>query len=423
MTNFRFNEGELDKICILKQIEDKGITQQEGAEKLGLSTRQIRRIQKKIKTEGPIGIKSKAKGGNRTFKLDFKNNVIEIVSKNYADFGPTFAAEKLLECHKIEVSKETLRQWMIESGLRKQKKRKAARIHQTRHRRPRFGELVQIDGSHHDWFEGRGPKCCLYVFIDDATSRILWLRFELTETTNGYFRCVDDYIKTYGRPLSYYSDRHSIFKTTRANPSEDVGATQFHRALTELGITLICARSPQAKGRVERANKTLQDRLIKEMRLSGISSIEDANVYLPVFMAAHNQKFAVPADDPEDAHRLLNTNSETLNRILSCQEERTLSKNLECRYQGQILQVQSQGGGYHLRHAKVMVCAHMNGSIEILRQGKSLVFQQHIAPKEPLTAERKDIDGLFETDILVSPVLRQAGWLGTSDLFCKYPEA
>jgi transposase len=409
MTDLKFNEEELDKIYILRQVSEKIISQVEAAEKIGISVRQVRRIQKKLKEEGAWGIKPKAKGGNRKFKEEFKTKVMAIVSKEYPDFGPTFAAEKVKEQHQIAISKETLRQWMVEAGLWHSRKRKAARIHQTRTRRAHLGELVQIDGSHHDWFEGRGEKSCLYVFIDDATSRLLSMRFELTETTTGYFRCVDTHLKSHGRPLAYYSDRHSIFKTTRPGAVETLGPTQFYRALRELNIELICAHSPQAKGRVERANKTLQDRLVKEMRLRNISTIEDANAYLPSFIEAHNKKFALPAAKPEDAHRPFNIDPSALDRIFSFQEERKLSKNLECRYKGKIFQIQSVGGGYHLQHASVTICELMNGRIEILRKNVPLAFKQHISSiKEPLMGERKDLDALLKT-VNVSLLLCKTG--------------
>lgn len=180
------------------------------------------------------------------FTSDFKHKVLTAVRERYHDFGPTFASEKLY-LEGLQVSKETLRQWMIADGLWKGRVRKQARIHQCRERRARFGELVQIDGSHHDWFEGRAEKCCLLVFIDDATSKILGLRFEESETTLGYMRLMKETIERYGRPLAYYNDRHSIFKTTREQNVDGIFQdTQLRRALRGLQIEDICAHSPQA---------------------------------------------------------------------------------------------------------------------------------------------------------------------------------
>ncbi len=173
---------------------------------------------------------------------------------------PTFAAEKLNACEGLKLSKETLRQWMIAAGIwKKRTRKKAYSIHQSRERRTRFGELVQIDGSHHDWFEGRGPKCCLLVFVDDATSRIIGLHFDKSETTLGYMHLIQQHLKHYGRPLAYYSDKHGIFKVTKKGANGKDQDTQLHRALKTLQIELICAHSSQAKGRVERNNQTLQD--------------------------------------------------------------------------------------------------------------------------------------------------------------------
>ena len=254
-----FNEDEMEKILVLQQIRSRLLTQTEGAERLNLSSRQVRRLLKRIDAEGPPGIKRRPSGGNRSHTNTFKSLVLSTVKEKYSDFCPTFAGEKLQELDTLKINKETLRQWMIEEGLWKGKSRRSISLHQTRGRRSQFGELVQIDGSHHDWFEGRRAKCCLLVFIDDATSRIIALRFEESETSMGYFRGIKFHTQEYGRPLAYYSDRHSIFKTTRTNDAlfKD---TQVHRALKELKIEMICAYSPQAKGRVERSNQTLQDR-------------------------------------------------------------------------------------------------------------------------------------------------------------------
>ncbi|GHT92833.1 hypothetical protein FACS1894122_07190 [Alphaproteobacteria bacterium] len=276
-----FKEEEMDRIYVLRQVKERKLTQSEAGRQLGLSERQIRRLLERM-SEDIAGIRSRKRGDNRAFKEEFKQRILAIVREKYPDFGPTFASEKL-------------RQWMMEDGLWHGRMRKNTKTHQSRQRRSRFGELVQIDGSHHDWFEGRCPKCCLLAFIDDATSELICARFEKAETTLGYMRCVYEHVQTYGIPVSYHSDRHSIFKTSRNDTTTQFADMQFNRALKNLGIELICAHSPQAKGRVERANKTLQDRLVKEMRLRKISSIEEANRYLPEFIKQHNKKFAVAA--------------------------------------------------------------------------------------------------------------------------------
>ncbi len=217
--------------------------------------------------------------------------VARLIRTQYGDFGPTLAAEKLHERHEHRLSAETLRQWMIADGLWQPKSRKRARIHPRRPRRPCRGELVQIDGSPHDWFEGRGPRCTLIVFIDDAAGELMALRFAPAETTWAYMQTLQAYLNQHGRPVALYSDKHSIFRIN--HPEHEGELTQFSRALKTLDIAPIHANTPQAKGRVERANQTLQDRLVKEMRLRAISDIDTANTFLPAFIEHYNQRFAV----------------------------------------------------------------------------------------------------------------------------------
>lgn len=394
MVQILLSEKEMDRLCVLRQVKDRQLTQEEAGQRLELTSRQIRRLLKQVEDCGSPGIKRRKVGGNRTFPDDFKMSVMDVVKTTYADFGPTFAAEKLLERQGLSVNRETLRQWMIEGGLWKGRSRKTARIHQSRERRPRFGELIQIDGSHHDWFEGRGPGCCLLVFIDDATSKILSMVFEPSETTVGYFRCLEDHLKTYGRPLAYYSDKHAIFKTTRKDCVDGrLADTQVHRALRELQIELICAHSSQAKGRVERANSTLQDRLIKEMRLRQISSIEEGNAYLESFLTQHNKRFAVQAKNAVDAHRPLYHEPEALKRILSIQSTRKVTKNLEFSHNCNLYQIQRPGGGYHLRNAAVTVCEYTDGTVGVFYKGESLQYIVKSQPtKQPPTIDTKEIN-------------------------------
>lgn len=304
MTKISLEGIELDRLLILQQVKNRQLTQEEAGKRLNVSSRQIRRLMKRFISNGIDGITFQYKGGNRAFGEDFKQQVLTVCSSaEYHGFGPTFASEKLKELENLNINRETLRQWMIDQGLWKGRSRKKARIHQSRERRPQFGELVQIDGSHHDWFEGRAPKCCLLVFVDDATSKILGLCFFEQETTLGYMKVVQQHLESYGRPIAYYSDKHSIFRTTREECVDGrFTDTPLERALRELRIELICAHSSQAKGRVERANQTLQDRLIKELRLRKISSIEAANAYAPEFMAYYNQRFGVEPASDEDAH-------------------------------------------------------------------------------------------------------------------------
>ena len=255
------SKQELKRIQVIRQVIDKKCTQQAATKDLGLSKRQVIRLVQAVLKDGDNALLSKQRGkpSNRAHAPEFKLRIKDIVQQHYSDFGPTFAAEKLLDFNKIRINKETLRQWMSEWGLWQAKPKKVLKLQQGRVRRPSFGELIQIDGSHHDWFEGRGDKCCLLVFIDDATSRIVGLRFEEEETTAGYFTLCRSTLERYGRPLAYYSDKFGVFRVNHKDQEEK--ETQLGRALRELGIELICAHSPQAKGRVERANGTLQDRL------------------------------------------------------------------------------------------------------------------------------------------------------------------
>jgi hypothetical protein len=398
-----FTEVEMDRIFILRQVVEHQLTQDEAGHKLGLSSRQIRRLLKRITANGSQGIKSLNVGRNRAFPEDFKIQVLEALKVNYIDFGPTFAAEKLFECQGLQVNRETLRQWMVGAGLWKGRTRKDARIHQSRERRSRLGELVQIDGSHHDWFEGRSPKCCLLVFIDDATSKLLTMRFEPSETTMGYFRCLYNHLKMHGKPVAYYSDKHSIFKTTRKDCVDGrLSDTQVHRALRELQIELICAHSSQAKGRVERANKTLQDRLIKEMRLNKISTLEAANTYLPIFIAQYNERFSVKAVNPEDAHRPLEQ-PEALKHVLSVQTTRKLSKNLEFSHSNIIYQIQRPGGGYRLRHAEVTISENTEGEKEVFYGKERLQYKILTRlTKQPPVVDTKEINPLIDLFLISS---------------------
>ena len=273
---FNMSKQELEKYRVLSAIQNKEISQIKGAEILELTTRQVRNLLGNLNLEGPEGLISKKRGkpSNRCFLPKFKNEVLRIIQQNYLDFGPTLVKEKLFEKHQITISIETLRSWMTEAHYWNPKQRKR-NIHRLRTRKVCFGELIQIDGSHHDWFEGRREKCVLLVFIDDATSKITSLYFAEGESLDAYFTCLEKHINKYGVPRQIYSDRFSVFES-----SKEESLTHFKYALKLLNISHITAKTPQAKGRVERVNQTLQDRLIKEMRLRNIVSIEEANEFV-----------------------------------------------------------------------------------------------------------------------------------------------
>lgn len=401
---------ELDRIGMIKNVLSKKTTQKEAAQELCLSTRQIKRLVRRYRASGEEGLIGVKRGGNRAFSSVFKENVMQRVKEHYADFKPTFAAEKLAANHDLVINKETLRQWMIEAQLWKGSRRAKARIHQCRTRRSRRGELVQLDGSVHDWFEGRAPKCTLLVMIDDATSELLGLRFDEAETTLGYFRLLKSYLITHGRPRALYSDKHGVFNAnTPCKIDGKIGTTQYQRAMKTLQIEIILANSPQAKGRVERANSTLQDRLIKEMRLKGISSIEEGNAFLAEFMRDYNARFSVDPADTENAHRPLTGNQSThLDAILAVHETRKLSKNLEFSYYNQIYQIQSKGGGYHLRKATITVCEQTDNTITLHYKNNALSYKVLTKIKGIATVtDAKEVNAAVDRVLEKTPAMRQ----------------
>jgi len=384
---------ELERLSLIRKVSDKCLTQALAAQQLGLTVRQVKRLVRKYKQHGTEGLISKQRGqaSNNKSSDEKIEEIKKLVVTHYYDFGPKFAAEKLQEKHGINVSKETLRKLMIGWGLWKAKRQKLVKAHPQRERRECYGELIQIDGSPHDWFEGRGAKCCLLVAIDDATSQLCNLHFEPSETTAGYFKLMRKYIELHGIPLATYSDKHGIFRINMPTATEDA-ETEFSRAARELGIEVICAHSPQAKGRVERANQTLQDRLVKELRLLNISDIETANAFLPIFIKDHNNRFAVEARSIEDAHRKDLPTNDILNLIFSFKDERIITKNLEIRYEGVIYQIKTKTTGYRLRHAKVNIYKDLNGVITIMRQGKVLDYIRHDkAKRNPVIIDSKEL--------------------------------
>jgi transposase len=388
----------MDRAILIDRVAKREISQHDASEKIGVCVRQIQRLVSGYNTAGLRSLRDKRGGSKPKYTSEFKAKVLSIVRSKYPDFKPTFALEKLKELHDIQVSREYLRQWMMEAKIWSGKKRKTRTLHQSRQRRSQFGELIQLDGSHHDWFEGRAPKCCLLVLIDDATSRIVQARFEEAETTLGYFRCMHQYLTHSGRPLAVYSDRYGVFCVNVADKITGLyGVTQFQRAMRELNIETILANSPQAKGRVERANSTLQDRLIKEMRLKGISSQEAGNGYLPEFIQKHNEKYAQAPLDAQDAHRKLSISNEELSYILSFQEERVLTKQLEFGHDNKIYQIKRLGTGYSFRHARVTVCEHIDGGVTVVKDRKALAYTVISKDRHKVVvADRKEANALLD---------------------------
>lgn len=385
---------EAGRLAVVRQVLDGHMRQAPAAQKLGISVRQVKRLCKLVREHGDTGLISKRRGQRSNRKIDdgVRQAVVELVRQHYSDFGPELAREHLGEHHGFVHSTETLRGWMIEAGVWTPKKRRAQRVHSPRQRRACLGELVQIDGSHHDWFEGRAPKCCLIAFIDDATGRVLGARFEATETTEGYLGVLQRYVAEHGVPLALYSDRHSIFTK---HDREDPKPTQFERALLQLGIESICAHSPQAKGRVERLFQTLQDRLCKAMRLQGISSMEQANAWLSAYLAGHNARFAVSPRESADMHRPWSRSTHELARICALHHQRQLSAQGSCRFEGAIVQIQAKQTHAPKGSATVDIVQFADGTLELSWRGQVLqhrVYGLHEHLGRSKAADDKTLD-------------------------------
>jgi transposase len=368
------SQRELTRLEVIQRVKRKTLKQRQAAELLSITVRQVKRLCKAYQANGAAGLISRRRGrpSNNCLPEKAINQARQLLRTRYPDFGPTLATEKLA-IEGVSLSVETVRQLLIGEGLWKAKCVRRPVIHQLRERRARCGELVQIDGSPHDWFEARAPKCTLLVFVDDASSRLMYLQFVEAETTFNYFAGVRSYLSEFGKPLAFYSDKFGVFRVNIPNALSGTGLTQFGRALKELDIELICAHSPQAKGRVERANQTLQDRLTKELRLRDISSLEAANAYLPEFIAAYNARFAVPPRSTESAHRQL-SKGDDLERILTLCERRTLSKNLTLSYNNMIYQIKTKRSAYTMRKAQVEVRENQAGEITIEYQQRPLEY-------------------------------------------------
>jgi transposase len=313
-------------------LAERRATQRQVAEHLGLSVRQVQRMRDAYVEHGSAALVSERRGkpSNRTLPSDYRELILDLVRTRYPGFGPTLAHEKLAELHGLGPSLETLRVWMAAAGLWQTRKERRKRPQQPRQRRACIGELVQIDGSDHEWFEERGPRCTLLVYVDDATSRLQELRFA-PESTFDYFESTRRYLERHGKPVAFYSDKHSVFRVNAKDPKAGDGYTQFGRALSDLNIDIICANTPAAKGRVERANQTLQDRLVKELRLRGISTVDAGNAFLPEFGEDYNRRFAREPQSAHNAHRPVLAH-ESLDVAFTVQEERKLSANLTLHY-------------------------------------------------------------------------------------------
>lgn len=368
------SQKDLGRYRELTKVHEKRQTIAQTADILGISARQVKRLSKRLRAEGPKGLISlrAGKASNHQLLAGLKELAGAIIREQYGDFGPTLAHEYLSERDGLKISVSSVRNLMIEQGIWSSRKKRNTRIFQLRPRRPQEGELIQVDGSEHDWFEGRGPYCTLLAYIDDATGKTMILRFARSENLFDYFEATRQYIKQHGRPKALYPDKHSVFRVNREGALGGTGMTQFGRAMRELDIQLICANTPQAKGRVERRHRDLQDRLIKALRLHNVSSIEEANAFLPSFIEDFNRRFAKVPQDPINAHRPLLPEHD-LDRIFSSKTPRQLSKNLMLQYNNVIYQIISKRPVYAMRKSTVMVLEDKDGNITIEQNGQKLV--------------------------------------------------
>ena len=323
---------------------------------------------------GALIHKDRGQASNRRLTPGVREYALELVRTRYADFGPTLAIEVLLDKHGLKVGRETLRTWMVEDGLWLSRKQRRS-FHQPRLRRENYGELVQIDGSDHRWFEQRGEPCTLLVFIDDATSKLMQLRFVPSESTDSYFGALQGYLNDHGCPVAFYSDKHTVFRVNKPDAKGGSGMTQFGRALAELNIEILCANSSQAKGRVERANRTLQDRLVKELRLAGVSDMAAGNMFLPGFVKQFNEKFSVLAAKAENVHRRLNVQASRLADILCHREQRHVGQQLTLAYDRRQIILERSDLADKLAGQYVEIYDFADRPLEVRWKGHSLPYR------------------------------------------------
>jgi len=380
-------QAERDRLVALKKAKKKLITQKQAAEELGITERHVRRLLRQLKRRGDKVVAHALRGlpSNRKISADTEQEAVAILSRPvYRGFGPTLASEYLAKKHDIEVSRETVRAWMIKAKLWRGRKQHVEEIHEWRQRRSRFGELVQWDTSTHDWLEGRGEEIYLINMIDDATSR--WFaRFVKSDSTVENMNLLERYVKKHGRPLGFYTDKASLFQTavkTKRDESRagkdraELPPTQIGRALQELAIPWIAAHSPQAKGRVERGFLTAQDRLVKGMRVAGVTTLEQANHYLETeFLPWVNATLAVAPASADDAHRTLEKHHD-LAAILSHVESRHVNNDYTIRFEGNIYQIARQDVCSGLRGATVRVEKRRDGSVTLRFRDRYLSITQ-----------------------------------------------
>ena len=387
---------ELGRWQVIQRVLRGELTQALAGGVMGLSERQVRRLLKKVKRRGARGLAHESRGQESPRKMaeEMEDRIAEIIRSKYPDFSPLHASEKLAERHRIEVSREKVRQVMMANGLWK-RRRFRKEVHIWRERKHRLGEMVQMDGSHHDWLGGRGARLVLMGYVDDATGRLYGHFYD----HEGVYPAMDSlrrYIELYGLPLAIYLDKHSTYKTTRQADMDELlkdqqAETQFKRTLSELGIQVIHAHSPQAKGRVERVFRTLQDRLVKEMRLAGVKSLEEANRFLDRYLAKYNRRFAREAMEPGDLHRRL-PKSVVLDDVLCIKGSRTVNEGYVVKWRGRMFVLKKPS--LTLRQQKLTVLERFDGRLALRFKGRDLEYRQvpelkRLAPKPVLVKIRR----------------------------------
>ncbi|MGB2764258.1 MAG: ISNCY family transposase [Candidatus Aminicenantaceae bacterium] len=404
------SKREVDRLKIMEKVLDRQLTQAKAGEVMGISERQVRRLVNRVREEGARGLVHRNRGKPPPNKMseERKSQVGLILEEHYFDFGPTLASEKLWERHGIKIGREKLRQIMIAKGLWKIRQRRDKDVHQWRERKLYYGEMIQMDGSHHEWLEGRGPKLVFMGYIDDATNRVLG-RFYDYEGIYPAMDSLEHYIGLYGLPHSLYLDKLSTYKTIRQPDLDELlrgesAKTQFERAAKELGITIIHAHSPQAKGRIERTFGTLQDRLIKEMRLKKISTKQEANRFLKKYLPIYNERFSKVARQKGDLHRALPEEVD-LREIFCIKATRTINNGYIVKYRGRMFLIDNPS--IAMRRRKVEVREHFDGEITIKFNGRYLGFKEISEQKPAKVAKVKKPD--------VEPRKRKSKYIPSSD--------
>ncbi len=409
-------QEELRALHVIRKAIDKVITQKEAAEAANLSERQVRRKAKRIREEGDRGIIHRLRGRPSNRRLPCKDKALALFKYKYPDFGPTLASEKLFERDKVKVNDETLRLWLIEKSIPyKQRKKRPHR--QWRERKACFGQMVQMDGSHHAWLEERGPECVFMGYIDDATGKPFG-RFYEYEGTIPAMDSFKRYIKKYGIPLSVYLDKHTTYKSTAKPSIEDelnniTPLSQFERALEELGVEVIHANSPQAKGRVERLFNTFQDRLIKELRLEKTKMIDEANTVTERFLPMYAKRFSVKARRIDDLHRPIPRGID-LDRILCVKTERALRNDFTVAHNTKLYQILD-----NIRAGKVMVEERVDGSMIMRHKDTVLKFKEITV--RPIKKESKKTYE-FRLKRVYAPPPADHPWRRSFKINTQYPQ-